>query len=224
LRTVRYDRKKFLSLLLTSIFFFAPVQAGSAPEIKVRKVEPVLRDGKLYVNIRIDNLFTRKVIGTIQSGLPSAVLVEIQLLEKGRRKVAQKQIVQSISYNIWEERYTIVSDSTSEKLRDFDRALERGSAVENAFIVDARFLQPETTYILKVQVEISPISSLQTQKLSDWLQESDETQSEIVSGERSSGFKFNLSKLVSFLVGGNSKSANSSPGHKFEFRLADLQK
>lgn len=224
MRTVRYDFRKFLSLLLSIILFFAPAKAGSAPEIKVGKIEPVLRDGKLYLNIHIENLFSRKVIGTIQSGLPSAVLVEIQLLENGRRKVVQKQILQSISYNIWDEQYTIVSDSSSEKLRDFDRVLEKGSTIENAFIVDEHSLRPETTYIFKVQVEISPISSLQSEKLSDWLQESDETQSDIVSAERSSGFKFNLSKLVSFLVGGNNKSANRSREYEFEFRLADLQK
>ncbi|MFQ5631963.1 MAG: DUF4390 domain-containing protein [bacterium] len=224
MRTVRYDIKLTILGLLQSFLIFAHAAAGSNPEIKVREVIPTIRENKLFVNVRIENLFSPKVVGTIQSGLPSVVFVELTLQEINGRRILRKRILQSISYNIWEERYTIQRDSTEESLQDFSLVKEHSSTIKEIYLIGARFLRAGAKYSVKVRAGISPISSLQSEKLSSWLQESDETQSDIVAQERSSGFKFNLSKLVSILVGGNKRSGNSSPEHVFEFRLADIER
>ena len=119
MRTFRYDISWLLFILLHCFLSGASAQAASEPGIKVREIVPRIRENKLYVSIKVDNLFSQKVVGTIRSGLPSVVFIELTLQESGGRRIVRRRILQSISYNLWEERYTMQRDSTEERLQDF---------------------------------------------------------------------------------------------------------
>ena len=164
-----------------------------------------------------------KIIGTIRSGLPSVVFVDIELAEKGGRRIARQRIVQSISYDIWQERYTIERDTLRRTLANFDSMQQASSTLHDIEMSALAQLKGQLSYVLTVQAGISPISGRQSQKFSSWLQDSDEIRSDVGSQERASGFQLNLSKLVSFLIGGDKRRGNTSPERRIEFRISELK-
>lgn len=224
---MRTARTQIACLILAAVHAIAPAPPAIAQTegaVKIRDVTARAQETHLRITVEIDNLFSKKITGTIRSGLPSVVFVEIELFEKDGQRLARRRVLQRISYDIWQERYTVQRDTAIQTFDDFASVQRLGSQVRDIEVADLSHMQMAKRYVVKVRAGISAISSVQSQKLSSWLQESDEVRSDVGSQERASGFQLNLSKLVSFLVGGDKRRGNSSPEYQLEFRLSDLKK
>jgi len=192
--------------------------------IRVEQITPQLSNGHLTVSAVFQNLFSNKIVGTIQSGLPAIIQIEIKLLEKGGKQVARHQMARTISYNIWEERYVIHED-TAVIFTDFEKAKEFSSRLANVALVARRQLKDHASYTLQIRVGIIPISASQSEKVTDWLLDPNQTEERLASEERASGFKLNLNNLISFFVGGKKKSQYNSEWFSSKvFRLVELEK
>jgi hypothetical protein len=82
------------------------------------------------------------------------------------------------------------------------------------YISTTTVLHSQKNYDLRIRVGITPISALQANRISDWLQEPHQTEEQVASDDRSGGFKLNLNKLISFFVNRNKKSEYTSAWHK----------
>lgn len=186
-------------------------------------VTPFVQNDTLRVSFRISNMFSQKVRGTIQSGLPSVVEYQIDLYEHKRRLLRLHQI-QRILYDVWEERYTLESADadTGRVFATFQTLARHCSQIENLVLLSRLRLRPQTRYRLTISASVSPISAHQNRKLSGWLQSANQTEDDITSPESSSGFKLNLSKLVSFFMRSSNRRGNYSAQFSTEFRLSDL--
>ncbi|HEX9653960.1 MAG TPA: DUF4390 domain-containing protein [bacterium] len=195
--------------------------AGDA--IRVERITPRLVNNSLTVSANFVNLFSAKIVGTIQSGLPSIIQIEVRLKENDARQVAQRQLVRSISFNVWDNRYTIRDDSTR-FLSDLEEVKNVSSRLEGVVIVTAAELRTSASYQLQVRVAIVPISSSQGKKVTDWLLDPNQTEETLASDDRAGGFKLNLSNLLSFFVGDKKQSQYSSDWHGSPtFRIDDLK-
>ncbi|MFQ5770837.1 MAG: DUF4390 domain-containing protein, partial [bacterium] len=193
-------------------------------DIRVNQIAPKLMNHYLTVSADFQNLFSNKIIGTIQSGLPSIVQIEIKLIAAGHKQVTRKQMVRSISYNLWEERYAIKSADTTAIYADFAEVQKMSNYLENVALIKSNLLNENTEYFIQIRVEIVPISTRQGEKVTDWLLDPNQTEEDLASDERSSGFKLNLSKLVSFFVGGKKHSRYSSDWFSSKiFQIKDLK-
>lgn len=224
MKTVRYA-----FILLAAVFVSGAAAHLSArprqnPKVRVKEITPALVGGNLVLNLRIENLFTPKIVGTIQSGLPSIVQIHIQLLENQRVRLFDKSIFKRITYNIWDEYYTVECDTVIEKVRNFEALKVKSSLLRNLVLLARKRLNPASHYLLRIRAGISPISAIQSHKFNSWLRESRTTQSEIVSDERSSGFRLNISNLVSFFIGNDHRRKSRSAIEEFTFQLMDLQR
>ncbi len=213
-----------LLFCLLSFSGWAYLLAGDGNIIKVDQIVPQLNQGYLTVSADFQNLFSEKIIGTIQSGLPSIVQIEIKLVATENKQIVRRQIVCSISYNIWQERYSIIYEDTAEIYSDFTEARKRSSHLKNVTLITSKFLNKKLNYNIQIRVSIIPISSRQSDKINDWLLDPNQTEESLASDERASGFKLNLSNLVSLFVGGKKRSRYSSDWYSSKtFRISDLQ-
>lgn len=214
--------RPFLTLLL--LLNAGRLFSDDSDEIRVNQIVPKLHNGRLTVSAACENLFSKKIIATIQSGLPSIVQIEIKLLTSGDRQIVSKQIVRSITYDIWGERYLIDEEDTTRVLTDFDRVKEMSSRIEDVVLASKDLLQNNTPYRIQIRAGIVPISSHQGDKVSDWLLDPNQTEESLASDDRASGFKFNLNNLVSFFVGGKKRSKYVSKWFSAEpFRISEFK-
>jgi hypothetical protein len=197
---------------------------GEGGEIRVQNIEPSLNQNYLAVSAVFQNLFSPKIVGTIQSGLPSIIEIEIKLLQEDKRSVLHKRFTRTISYNIWEERYTINSEDTTNTFYDFEEAKKFSSEFKNLALIEKNNLDENAKYKFLIRVGIIPISTMQAEKVTDWLRDPNQSEEYLASDDRASGFKLNLNKLVSFFVGNKKRSQYSSSWYSSDaFRIKELK-
>lgn len=210
-------------LILISVTFplLAFVQAGS--EILVERITPGLSGDSLVVSADFKNLFSRKIVGTIQSGLPSIVEIQIKLFE-GTKQIVRKPISRSIEFDVWEERYRVRSPDTTQVYFEFEQVKQAANRLMNVFLISKALLAATKNYTIQIRVGIIPISAHQANKVSYWLENPNQSEEAIASDNRSSGFSLNINKLVSFFVNKKKGSQFSSKWFSSRsFRLAELK-
>ena len=210
-------------LILISVTFplLAFAQAGS--EILVERITPGLSGDSLVVSADFKNLFSRKIVGTIQSGLPSIVEIQIKLFE-GTKQIVRKPISRSIEFDVWEERYRVRSPDTTQVYFEFEQVKQAANRLMNVFLISKALLAATKNYTIQIRVGIIPISAHQANKVSHWLENPNQSEEAIASDNRSSGFSLNINKLVSFFVNKKKGSQFSSKWFSSRsFRLAELK-
>lgn len=210
-------------LILISVTFplLAFAQAGS--EILVERITPGLSGDSLVVSADFKNLFSRKIVGTIQSGLPSIVEIQIKLFE-GTKQIVRKPISRNIEFDVWEERYRVRSPDTTQVYFEFEQVKQAANRLMNVFLISKALLAATKNYTIQIRVGIIPISAHQANKVSYWLENPNQSEEAIASDNRSSGFSLNINKLVSFFVSNKKGSQFSSKWFSSRsFRLAELR-
>ncbi|MFQ6112784.1 MAG: DUF4390 domain-containing protein [bacterium] len=224
---MRQVDKGSLFLLLVLLTFYLDIHksfAGEEGEIRVDQIEPSLKHGYLAVSAVFQNLFSPKIVGTIQSGLPSIIEIEIKLRRAGKKSVLRKRMNRTISYNIWEERYSIQSEDTTQVCHELEQAKYLSSHLDHIALIRTSSLDTAARYAIQIRVGIIPISSRQGARVNDWLLDPNQTEEDLASEDRSSGFKLNLSNLISFFVGGRKRSQYNSNWHSSRtFTISELK-
>lgn len=218
--SVRKVKKTAIWLMLL-LAYCSGLHAGDGAKITL--VEPFFTAGSLHVVVRSENIFNPKISGTINSGLPCLIEVEVELRDNSGR--VMRRLVQPfrISYNIWEEKYQLDSADTVAIFTDFTRLREQFTLFRSAAIVARSRLKASQSYRLRVRIGVAPISSRQSRKLSGWLETSGgKNQDDITSEEQSSGFRVNVSLLVSWFLGNSKKHTHYSPWFVRAFQTADI--
>lgn len=178
--------------------------------IRVDGIEPKWSNDTLKVSAVFKNLFSRKIIGTIQSGLPSIIQIEIKLTDLDKKNIAHAFISRTIKYDIWEEQYYVEWGDTTLTFANLDKVMETCGQLQNAALAQTGVLNPRLKYVIQMRVAIIPITTKQADKVSSWLLNPNQTEESVASQNRASGFKMNLNKLVSFFLGSKKKSRYSS--------------
>jgi len=199
------------------------VFAQTAGEIRVERITPKLRGDSLLVSAEFKNLFSGKIVGTIQSGLPSIVEIQVKLLE-GTRQVISKPISRSIEFDVWEERYLVRSLDTTIVYLDFEQVMQSTNVLPGILLISRDLLRATTNYTIQIRVGIVPISARQANKVSYWLENPNQSEEAVASDNRASGFSLNINKLVSFFVSNKKGSQFRSKWFSSRpFRLIDLK-
>lgn len=202
---------------------FSPLLRADDGEIRVEAITLALRQDTLTVSARFENLFSEKIVGTIQSGLPCIVKIEMELRENGDREVLEQEVTQTIEYDVWSEKYTIRRSDSTRVYSEFEEVKRRIRQFHYE-LTETAFLKSTSRYTVAIRAAIIPITTRQADKISDWLLDPNQTEEALPSQNRSSGFKLNLNKLVSFLVGSKRRSRYSSDWHTSnKFKLSELQ-
>lgn len=196
-----FVRDSFIVALITFVSLpSGDISAQARGEIRVENIKPQLSGDSLTVSAEFKNLFSKKIIGTIQSGLPSIIEIQIKLLEEGKKQVVRKVMSKRIQFDIWEERYSISDKDSTEIYLDFEQVKQAGSRLQNELLGSRNLLIRNKDYTIEIQVGIVPISAGQANKVSNWLENPNQTEEAVAADNRASGFRLNVNKLVSFFV------------------------
>lgn len=208
-----------MSAFLLTVLLRPAVPQQQEP-ISIESIVPHLAYGNLALSAKFKNLFSRRIVGTIQSGLPSVIQAEIRLLDSAKRSVVRKHITRTIIYDLWDELYTLRSPDTSLTFNKFEAVQASGSQIDSLLLTPRSQLSMQQKYRVQLRVSIIPITARQAEKVTDWLQTSSQTQEVLASDDRTSSFQLNLNKLVSFFVSSRKRSVFESDW--FESRVFSL--
>ncbi len=213
-------------LIIVSLFLrFEFAAAGDGGDIQIEGIEVKLVDDQLAVSAEFLNLFSEKVRSTIQSGLTSVVQIEIRLKNSLQKELLSRRMLRTISFDIWEERYTVSDWDTTLFFLSFAEAQRSCSRLRDTPLMPSNNLELTSGLVLHMKVGISPISSKQAERVSDWLLNPNQRQEYLASQNRTNSFEINLNRLVSFFVSSrNSSNYVSEWFNSRPFNVSDLAK
>lgn len=198
-------------------FWVCPARADDS-DIKIHDIQPKLAHGNVQISAKFDDLFSRKTLSTIQSGLPSLIRIHIVLKESEasgtlfshRKEIHEVELIRSVAYDVWDELYTVETRDTTMTFTKLDTVKKVASQLERVPIMRASLLEPERAYLLEARVQIVPISAQQGSKISEWIRNPNQVNKPIVGEDSSTAFQLTPNSLVSLFVGKGESSRNSS--------------
>ena len=199
--------------------------AGAEERILVDDIEPELIDGRLAVSAKCENLFSKKSISTLQSGLPAVVRIDIRLVretevqslfsgnEAKYENVHAIEVVKSVAYNIWDERYTIRSGEETTIVSELDEAESMVSRVERSDLMAAARLKPASTYAIRMRARIIPISAEHESRIADWLRNPERLDADLGAEDEDRSVQLDVNRLIQVFWGKKTQARNQSSWH-----------
>jgi hypothetical protein len=205
------------AVLVLSGLLLAGMSPGGATaddRIRLTAVAPAVVAETLTIDLACEELFSRRSTSTLQSGLPAVVRIDVQVRRATRTRtllggrgseyetVHSTQIVRAISYDVWDERYTIRSRNDVVTFTDFvpaELALQRYSQEP---VVALAAIEPATPHTVRVRAQLVSVSSERGDELAAWLRDGGTGLSD---ERRGDSFAFGVRDLVSVFWGHSEK-------------------
>ena len=194
-------------------------------DYRITQIIPYLSDDSLKVDVVVENILQDDILKTLLAGIPLELKINGSLLNKTQQTVFQKLFHSRVSYDVWEEHFWIMD--FQQKIMDFEdlAAVQQWiNTIHGLVLTDQSVLVPQTAYTIHVQLEIFILGKNENQQLKWWIENSDQTEEDLASRERSTGFRLNLNQLVQMFF------SREKVEDKFElsktsptFTLSDLQ-
>ncbi|MBC7974430.1 MAG: hypothetical protein H7138_05545 [Myxococcales bacterium] len=170
-------RRTFLvAILVIATAATAATAEDDKPEIQhMRFVE---RSDDLIVSITppggIGKLFDTAAYEALSTGIPSTVVIRIQIAQRDSDAPVAEQLIQrSVVYDVWDEIYTLRLDQPGGrktiKVKYRAEALKWLTAIEDLPVAGLGVLPINQVFLLKMVVELNPVSKETLAEVRRWL-------------------------------------------------------
>jgi len=188
---------KYLRLYIGFIcLFLLPVHL-LGQDYQITQIIPYLSEDSLKVDLLVKNVFQEKILQTLLAGIPLDIGIKLSLFNQKEKEVSQRGFNCKVSYDVWEEHFWLFD--YQQKTIDFSELedLQKWSkTVNNLGLVSQGILLPQDRYMINVEMRILVLGAQENQQLKWWIENSDQTEEDLASRERSTGFRLNLNQLV----------------------------
>lgn len=167
--------KRPLILLLALLAGVCPAQVVA----EERSTRPTITGAEIYVtdqqlvgDISARGLFSERIVGTVQSGLPAVVELVFKLAEGKNISVNNGIIACELHYDVWDDRYTIAWADSIQVFPTFD---EMSHAIENmkgVWIGALEMTRPDRDHTVEFELAIYPMRSKDKQDIEGFVSES----------------------------------------------------
>lgn len=214
-------KRSLLILISIYILNLSPTLAQNDPSISVH---PFLKNDSLKLEVSYRNLFVGNIKKTLLAGLPILIELNLKLIDTGDKVIQSKKMSGKISYDVWEELFNI------QGLPSAENSLQRLDEVKNYFSEDLKtgllpkeYLMSAEEYHISIESRLTLLTGKQSRQLKDWIETGEQTEEDLPSNERDTGFRLNLNNLVQFFMGEKNKPEELLLKASSEkFRLTDL--
>jgi len=166
-----------VSRLIAAIVIIAAGAGGVAAEERpfVSEVSPYVRDGSVVCDVRSGGLFSERIVGTVQSGLPAVMEVIYAFETRGGKTVGSGVHSFELSYDVWEDVYTVTAGDSTETftgpggLDDLNAYVEFLRAV---LVAPVDHLDPSLEYTLLITIAVHPLTGSEEQRVEGLVEES----------------------------------------------------
>jgi hypothetical protein len=163
-------------------------------------------------DIKSADLFSERIAGTIQSGLPAVVEFFFSLEARNHGSVQRGVLSYELNYNVWDDYYSVES---SDSVRTYPTYEAMTQAVQNLryiALIPVRNMEPDGEYFLRLGVAVNPLCGSDRKKIAGWVDEN-------VRGESGESWReqvLNLNDLIQHFFA-KRKDANRSEWFQTKF-------
>lgn len=166
--------KRPLILFFALVAGVCPATAGADEQSK----RPTITNAEIYVinqalvgDISARNLFSDRIVGTVQSGLPAVVELIFKLVEGKNIAVNQGLIACELRYDVWDDRYTITWTDSMQEFPTFDAMSEAIENMKGVRIGLLEMTQTDHDHIVELGLAVHPMRSKDKQDIEGFVSE-----------------------------------------------------
>lgn len=140
---------------------------GELPQIL--EVAPARSGDRLTCHLRTANLPGERIARSMQSGLPSAIEMALDVLDPQERVVTERTLFVRLGYDLWEETFRVQGLGDD---RDFATQAEMESYLSdlrNIAVSPLAMLAPYEKIRLRVGMRMHPLAPRESEMLEDWV-------------------------------------------------------
>jgi hypothetical protein len=179
---------------------------GYPQNYRISTVLPYLHDDSLKVAISLENFPEGKIRKTLLAGIPLNLGLTLTLLNSTRQPIDIRKFNGKILYDVWEEHFQIKGLGKNNPGFNSLEQLEKWFAdLSGLTLVRASRINDDNLYQVKADMNVILLGKKQGQELSSWLRKSNQTEEDIATEERSTGFRLNLNQLIQLFFSGEDK-------------------
>ncbi len=206
----------FLSCLLGS----GVLSAREAPGLD--SLEIYRSRDSLICRVSAQNLIQGKTRETLLSGLPVLLELTAELRRPGGNAARRVQQKYRLHFDIWENRFSLTGGGTIRRfaaLADLQQAWRPFPLLRFPVLEET----PDGPLQIEVSLMIILLSRREAQNLKEWIRNTQETEEDMPSGSRNTGFKLNLNRIISLFFSGDDISERHEVRIKSRlFRIPEL--
>lgn len=191
---------KYLFIII-GLMCCLPFSASIAQDIPIPAVTAVVQNDSLKVRIAYQGLFQNEIRKTLLAGLPVLLDLDIRLTDSRQQSLVNMREVIQINYDVWEEFFSVsLPGKKSRKFSELASLQQWLAHFESRGLQALSGLSETDSYGINVQTRLILLSRKQNRQLNWWLQNGQQTEEDLPSRDRSTGFKLDLTKLVQIFV------------------------
>ena len=155
-----FFRHHWLSLLLAGVMVLLPIQAARAEHaFIIKSLETKLNEGVYQLDSRIEYRFSEEALTALKNGVPFLILMNIEV-EQVRwywnKNLAELEQGYLLLYHALSEKFIVhnLNSGVQDHYSSLDAALNALGRVNNLPLIDAKLLNPELRYQVKVRTHL----------------------------------------------------------------------
>ena len=125
--------------------------------------------GWLEADIQFANLIDLRTASTIDSGLPGICAYEVAVVGPSALIVGRRTWTLRLDHDLWEDRYLVTGPDGEQEVAGLAAMDSVCSLLEGVRLLPLDRLDPDTEYRLTVSVEVLPLASVDSHRLSRYL-------------------------------------------------------
>ncbi len=165
--------------------------------LRIREVLPYVEGDSLKCSYRVSELIQGAVRQTLLSGLPVLIEEQCRLMDDKQHNTTTVINKFRITYDIWEDLIHLEGVSFSKTFTSLDSLNKWWAPRRNIFLIATGYPGNASRAYLFIRLRIILLSRTQSQRLKDWILNTQETEENLPTQDRDTGFTLNLNRLLS---------------------------
>lgn len=146
-----------------------PVRAEEETRPTIIRVEIYVNSEKLNCDVTSRGLFSEKIVGTVQSGLPAVIELFYQMMANGKGTVIRGVHSYSLGYDVWDDVYSIAGEDSVEHFTTFNAMRSAIENLRNVPIIPMNDISIESDYSINMSLAVNPLQGSDKRKIEGWV-------------------------------------------------------
>lgn len=169
------------------------------------------------LDVTCTGLFSERIIGTVQSGLPAVVDLLYYFTDRGGGVLAEDVSSFALQYDVWDDIYFIESPDTTRSFPSFATMQQAIERIQHLKLVPLKALKPDRSYRVHMSIIVNPLKGIDRTRIADWV--SDNVRTRVDDSWREQ--VLNLNNLISHFFSREREVVNQSAWYRSEYFKPD---
>ncbi len=187
------------------------------PRPAIEGVRLTVDQGYVTGDITSSGLFSDRITGTVQSGLPAVVDLFYYFSTLDGGTVAESIVSFTLRYDVWEDIYSIEAPDTTLTFPTFAEMQQSIEELHRVILVPLDSLDSDRSYRLHLSIMINPLRGVDRDKITGWVSENVRTSDD----DSWHGQVLNLNELISHFFSRERDVVNRSSWYKSDLIRPD---